>query len=247
MKSCSSNETLQKTKVLLGLWAIISGAALFMGAGYNIIPEQEAENVFREQSRQAAEELPYSTEIRYVPDLAADEQRIVQKGQPGELLNTYIDTYEDQQIVASRLQEKQMVQRPRKEIIEKGNVNYFITPEGTKVRYEEKFTMEATAYTAGYESTGKRPGHPAYGVTRSGTRVRPGVVAVDPDVIPLGTRVYVESLDGTRSYGYASAEDTGGDIKEKRIDLYYEQVTAARNFGRRDVRVYILHQDAEKY
>ena len=45
-------------------------------------------------------------------------------------------------------------------------------------------------------------------------------MAVDPKVIPLGTKLYVKSLDGRPDYGFASAEDTGGAIKNK-IDLYF--------------------------
>jgi len=64
----------------------------------------------------------------------------------------------------------------------------------------------ATAYTAGPESTGKYPGHPAYGITKSGQPVVEGrTIAVDPTVIPLGTWVYIEHI------GLRRAEDTGGN------------------------------------
>ena len=67
-----------------------------------------------------------------------------------------------------------------------------------------------------------------------GTRLRYGVVAVDPRVIPLGTKLYIEG------YGYAVAEDTGGAIKGNRIDLCYTDRAKAEAFGRRNVKVYIL-------
>ena len=95
--------------------------------------------------------------------------------------------------------------------------------------------MVATAYTAGPESTGKSPGMPGYGITTSGMRVRPGVVAVDPKVIPLGTRLYVEG------YGYSIAADTGGAaIQGMQIDLYMEKLADAYRWGRRTVKVYVL-------
>ena len=100
--------------------------------------------------------------------------------------------------------------------------------------------MNASAYDLSYASTGKRPGDPYYGITASGTQARPGVVAVDPSVIPLGTKLYIESMDGTGSYGYASAEDKGGAIKGNRIDLFYSNRSDAMKFGRRQVKVYIL-------
>lgn len=83
-------------------------------------------------------------------------------------------------------------------------------------------TMEATAYN--------EPG----GLTASGTRARVGAVAVDPNFIPLGTRLYIEG------YGYATAEDTGGAVKGNIIDLYMNSESEVYNWGRRPVQVTIL-------
>ena len=100
--------------------------------------------------------------------------------------------------------------------------------------------MEATAYDLSYQSTGKRPGDKAYGITASGMKAGPGVVAVDPKVIPLGTKLYIESMDSTKDYGYAVAGDTGGAIKGNRIDLFFFSSSDVRRFGRRNVRVKVL-------
>jgi len=72
------------------------------------------------------------------------------------------------------------------------------------------------------------------GRTATGTRPGPGTVAVDPAVIPLGTRLYVEG------YGYGRAEDVGSAIKGNRVDVYFEDPDRARQWGRRKVKVYIL-------
>ncbi|HWI63263.1 MAG TPA: 3D domain-containing protein [Symbiobacteriaceae bacterium] len=94
--------------------------------------------------------------------------------------------------------------------------------------------MTATAYTAGPESTGKRPGHPAYGLTATGTRAQPGkTIAVDPRVIPLGSKVYIDDL------GEFIAEDTGGAIHGDRVDLYMESVDEALDWGVRKVRLHV--------
>ncbi len=96
-------------------------------------------------------------------------------------------------------------------------------------------TVTATAYTSGPESTGKRPGHPAYGITATGVRAREGnggTIAVDPERIPLGSLVYIEELGE-----YRIAEDTGGAIRGERIDLYMEEVKEALDWGVRKVRI----------
>jgi len=100
--------------------------------------------------------------------------------------------------------------------------------------YVRRLTMNATAYTAGFSCTGKRPGHPAYRITRSGREVEHGIVAVDPNFIPLGTRLYVDG------YGFAIAADTGGAIRGYKIDLFMEYRADALRFGRRNVTVFIL-------
>jgi len=96
--------------------------------------------------------------------------------------------------------------------------------------------MNASAYTAGFSCTGKRPGHPAYRITRSGREVEHGIVAVDPAFIPLGTKLYVEG------YGFAIAADTGGAIRGYKIDLFMEYMGDALRFGRRNITVFILEQ-----
>ena len=68
-----------------------------------------------------------------------------------------------------------------------------------------------------------------------------GVVAVDPSVIPLGTKLYIEAVDGSWTYGYAVAGDTGGAIKGNRIDLFFNSNAEAMSFGRRQAKVYVLN------
>ena len=93
-------------------------------------------------------------------------------------------------------------------------------------RYTAVYNMEATAYLP-TDGGGD-------GITASGMVARRGVVAVDTDVIPLGTRLYIPG------YGEAIAADTGGAIYGERIDLCMESYGEAMDFGRRDVTVYVL-------
>lgn len=87
-------------------------------------------------------------------------------------------------------------------------------------QYKKKFTVKAYSYTGG-------------GRTAMGTKARVGAIAVDPKVIPLGTKVYVEG------YGYATAEDTGGNIKGRTVDLYKNSNRACMKWGVRHVNIYV--------
>lgn len=91
------------------------------------------------------------------------------------------------------------------------------------VRYKKMMMAESTAYTS---APGAR--------TASGKVARVGLVAVDPRVIPLGTKLYIEG------YGYAEAADTGGAVKGNIVDVYLNSAAECRQWGRRDVKVYIL-------
>ncbi|MBS8264440.1 LysM peptidoglycan-binding domain-containing protein [Mesobacillus boroniphilus] len=93
-----------------------------------------------------------------------------------------------------------------------------------------QITVEATAYTA--NCTG------CSGITKTGVNLKANpnakVIAVDPTVIPLGSKVYVEG------YGYATAEDIGGAIKGNRIDVFIPTQSGALQWGRKQVKVTIL-------
>jgi murein DD-endopeptidase MepM/ murein hydrolase activator NlpD/3D (Asp-Asp-Asp) domain-containing protein len=115
---------------------------------------------------------------------------------------------------------------------------YIMNPGGADAPFEAVTTgimrVEATGYTAGYESTGKRPGDPGYGITSTGAKAQRGVIAVDPRVIPYGTHMYIPG------YGYGVALDTGGAIKGQKIDLFYNTVQEANDWGRRWVTIQLL-------
>ena len=110
--------------------------------------------------------------------------------------------------------------------------------------FKSVLSMNATAYCLCKKCCGKAETHPQYGVTASGYRITPGtnekVIAVDTSVIPLGTKVYVEGLNGANSYGYAIAADTGSAIKNMKIDLYMDSHAEALRWGFKKVNVYLL-------
>ncbi|TCO78638.1 3D domain-containing protein [Marinisporobacter balticus] len=185
------------------------------------------------------EEIPFESMIQYNNTLDQGKVNIIQKGKNGEREVKYKVVYEDGKEVFKELTEEKILKSPEKEIVEKGTAMVVATSRGN-IRVEKTIKMTATAYDATFESCGKHPGDKNYGITRSGTKVKPGVVAVDPNVIPLGSKLYVKSLDGSKDYGIASAEDTGGAIKGNRIDLYFESPKDVKKYGKRKVVVYVL-------
>lgn len=103
----------------------------------------------------------------------------------------------------------------------------------------QNYTVIATGYTAGVESTGKSPGHPQYGITYSGVKVRRdrvSTIAADPKLFPIGTLLYIPG------YGYGVVADTGSAIKGSKIDLYFETVEQVyKQWGKRKVTVKIIN------
>ena len=116
--------------------------------------------------------------------------------------------------------EKQVDVKRKEEV----KVSKATAPVGKEVK------VKATAYTAYCDGCS--------GITRTGLDLRSNpqskVIAVDPTVIPLGSKVYVEG------YGYATASDTGGAIKGKRIDVFKPNLVAAKNYGVKQVKVTVL-------
>jgi 3D (Asp-Asp-Asp) domain-containing protein len=101
-------------------------------------------------------------------------------------------------------------------------------------------TYEITAYTSGYESTGKHPGDRGYGITSSGTRVSEGRTVACAKSIPSGSRVTIPEVGAT----YV-CEDTGAAITDGHVDIYMNSVKRARDFGRRKMNVIIDEKGAD--
>lgn len=97
----------------------------------------------------------------------------------------------------------------------------------------DNFTL--TAYSLDFHSTGKWPSSPGFGITASGSRATVGrTVAVDPTIIPIGTKLMIEGI------GARIAEDTGGAVKGRHIDILLPNEAAAYEFGvRHHVRIYV--------
>lgn len=119
-----------------------------------------------------------------------------------------------------------------------------LAPREDQVLHTVKVT--ATGYTAGYESTGKRPGHPQYGITYSGVKVKRdkntlSTIAADPSVFPLGSILYIPG------YGYGIVADIGSAIKGQKIDLYFATTQQVyKEWGKKDVEVQVIRKGSGK-
>ena len=162
------------------------------------------------------EPIPFDVVWQPDPELELDERRLIQDGAPGVLERRLRVRYEDGQEVSRTMENEYVAVPPTTKIIGYGTkivVRQLETPEGT-VEYWRVIRMLATSYSA--STAGTPRSSPYYGRTRLGWPMRHGIVAVDPRVISLRSRVYVPG------YGIGVAGDTGGAIKGRRIDLGYD-------------------------
>ena len=157
--------------------------------------------------------------------LAIGEENIVQVGHPGSEKAEEETLYENGKLVKTHILSHTTVSEMVPTLVKEGTRDV-VTSRNVAGRAKEVLTMEASAYLPG-DGDGN-------GITATGIPAVRGVVAVDPNVIPLGTRLYIPG------YGEAVAADTGGAIVGNRIDLLMTSYTEAINFGRRDITVYIL-------
>ncbi len=163
------------------------------------------------------EEVPFQTLYQPSEELDLDTKAIISNGVPGIKRRTTRVRYEDGVEVGREVEGEWMEQEPVNEVIGYGTritTNMIDTPEGPR-EYWRVVHMRVTAYTAA--SSGKPPDHPSYGITASGLPAGTGIVAVDPNVIPFRSEVYVPG------YGVGFAGDTGGGVKGRWIDLGYDE------------------------
>jgi uncharacterized protein YabE (DUF348 family) len=162
------------------------------------------------------EPLAYDVQYQALPELEIDNTRLVQAGVNGVTASRVRVRYENSVEVSRAVEDQWAAVRPQPRIIGYGTqivLRALDTPDGP-VQYWRAVRMYATSYSA--SRSGTSPSAPWYGRTRSGKKLTVGMAAVDLRVMPLGARLYVPG------YGYVTAEDTGGGVKGKMIDLGYD-------------------------
>lgn len=174
------------------------------------------------------EPIPYGTAFQPAKSQWQRLPLLTRRGRPGLRRKRYEVVYRDGKETERHLIEARVL-RPAVSQIITGPHRYQLASRGYYAG-RRVFRMVATAYDPGPGSCGPR----AAGKTAIGLRAGHGVVAVDPAMIPMKARLYVEG------YGYAVAGDTGGAIKGNRIDLGFRSRAQALRFGRRPVTVRVL-------
>ena len=182
------------------------------------------------RNEQVAESIPYESTTVNNPDLPYGQSRVAVAGQAGEKVTTFRVEYRDGEEYSRTSLSTEITRQPVTEVIEIGTGGV-VEYNGNVYPYSRVIQMSATAYTTEHRKGAR---------TASGTVARVGAVAVDKNVIPLGTRLFIRGSDGSFTYGVAVAEDTGSAIKGNKIDLYFNTYRECIQFGRQDVTVYVL-------
>ena len=203
------------------------------------------------KNRTEKEAIAYETEYTYSDSLYRNRTRTLEEGKEGTKAVVYEDRYVNGALQKSTVKSEKVLSKPEKELVQVGTkVNAITTglPVGTPIsemaepsylkigangvptNYKSVINAQATAYCI--------PG----GITSTGKKAQTGYIAVDPKEIPYGTEMYIVSADGMYVYGYCIAADTGSYIYDVdwTVDLYMNSEAQCKNWGRRDIIIYVL-------
>ncbi len=188
--------------------------------------------------------VDYKTEIQYSSELRQGTSKVTQKGKEGVRTITYRERLEDGKVISTTEIKNEITTQPVNKIIVKGTKVSNVVSEAPwdiqlddkaqPINYKKVLSGKCTAYTTDRGDSGAW--------TATGKRAQVGIVAVDPNDIPYGTKLWIVSADGKTVYGYAIAGDTGGAAKSGKIiaDLFFDTYGECEKFGRRTMNVYIL-------
>ena len=190
-------------------------------------------------------DIPYEVIEVFDPSMEEGVRKVAVEGTMGQMERTANVVYVNAQETEHTVLSEKVLQEPVDRIIRVGTGEkvgqsgmpaigngVIITAEGEVLTYYKVDTFKTTAYSH------LDPGCDM--ITATGTTVRRGTVAIDPTVVPYGTRMFIICEDGSYVYGTATAEDCGGAIKGKEIDLYMPTRAICFQYGVRRATVYFL-------
>jgi len=213
----SITEAIQLAGFQLGPKDIIKTQAVL-----KTVPDQIIEIIkVVEKQEQIEETISFETETIEDNTLEKGLSKTLQEGKNGIALSTVTITYQNGVEVNREVICSDTLVKPVSTIVAAGNITS-ISRGNDSFKFNRALYMDASAYTY----TGNN--------TATGLKPAVGLVAVDPAVIPLGSKLYIEG------YGYATAADTGGAIKGNRLDVFMEDRSQCLKWGRRTTKVYVL-------
>ena len=189
------------------------------------------------------EEIPFETEYVQSNKMVKGDEKVVTEGKSGELKHTAKVVFFNGQEVSREIIATEQTVETVNQVIKQGTFEaeqgkltigdgVIVTADGEVYTYSRTMKVKATAYTHTDKGCDR--------ITATGTTVHWGTVAVDPKLIPYGTKMFIVSNDGKFVYGLSAAEDCGGSIKGNRIDLYMPTTSQCFSFGVRNCTIYFL-------
>lgn len=173
--------------------------------------------------------IAYETKVKEDTSLPKGVNKITQEGKDGSKTTVYQEVYHDGKLVSREVEKEIIREKPVNKIVTKGTgTSYVNLSESASISKSisnikgNKMVVSATAYSSG-------------SITATGTRPRWGTIAVDPRIIPYGTKVYIPKFNMT-----FVAEDCGGGIKGNRIDIFMNSSSDCYNWGVRSIDIYIV-------
>ncbi len=179
--------------------------------------------------------IPFETVEQSDSSLLKGKTKIAQEGKNGTKELIYDAIYYDGKLVEKELVKENILTKPENKIVLKGTkeeskpksnniskVSSSKSSESSKSSLGTKMVVQATAYSGD-------------GITATGTVPKWGTIAVDPSIIPYGTKVYIPQFNQ-----YFIAEDCGGAIKGNKIDIFMNSESQCVNWGRRTIDIYIV-------
>jgi 3D (Asp-Asp-Asp) domain-containing protein len=210
-------------------------------------------NRVKYQSTTKTKKVTYKTVKKETSSLYVGQTKVQQKGKNGTKKVTYTSKVVNGKVTKTVVSKTKTVKKAKNKVVlvgtkrknyvqyatnntsfetkSSGGIGTITDCNGKKIAYKKLVSGSGTAY---YASSGAR--------TSVGDTVHVGGVAVNPKVIPYGSKLYIESPDGSFVYGYAVANDTGGFATAGTavVDLFYNTRSQCVQFGRRTVNVYVL-------
>lgn len=196
--------------------------------------------------------IEYATKYREDDELLVGYTETVVSGEEGEIETTTRHIYVDGELVSTTVIDEDVTE-PVDEIVVVGTKEEEPEPEpepapapAAEAAYSYEVALDANGapieYTTVLSGSSCAYTAPAGSLTSTGKTAAVGLVAVNPNIIPYGTELYIAASDGSAVYGYAVAADTGGAVMNGTIivDLFMNSESECYDWGRRDVNIYFL-------